>query len=273
MAQTKNHQNQNGFAVLEVLLLLVLACTIAFTGWYVLKSKSDTKKSESAQAASPSPASSQTTTTPTEPITQTYKPTKSSRYTFDALGVSMDIPDGWNVAKDIKTKNGVNSYTWEITKAGADGGISVASAAAFYADGAYAEGEECTTGNPVKVYDIAPTSNPALTYVNWSQVIAGDTYRRSEIALTDTAMFSKTSDYSADKRLTLKGLKPGNYFYCQEVGPLVPGLMLNKEKSDAYHRTDNIDAYAAPKSGDSPKALPVTAKSYQEIRYMMLSIK
>ncbi|HSX18151.1 MAG TPA: hypothetical protein VLE51_02235 [Candidatus Saccharimonadales bacterium] len=248
------NKNQKGFSAVEGLLILVMVGIVGFVGWYVWQAKDKSEKNLSA-------ASSSSDVKTVKKETPKQSTTKSTAYNLQQLGISMDILDGWTVDSKTTQNEGVNFYTWTVSKPNADGKIVLSST------GFRGGFEECMLIS-ASIKDVSTTKNTKLMFMSYSYPSDNKTTFSTGIVGSDETIF-KTTDSETATSIKNKEVKPGSYFYC--LGYPGPGfsLGLNNEPAPGFSRTDNI--FAVSSSGND--YLSSTAQSYPDIKAMLTSIK
>jgi hypothetical protein len=254
-------KNQKGFSIFEGLLLIIIVGMIGGVGYFVYNSQKNTNISlDNADKAST--AGTVKTSTPRQSTTN------SSPYTFEQLGVSMDVLSGWEVKSNPSKSEGVNFYSWTVHKNGADGEI-VLSSVGFR--GGY---EECGPTQAV-IKEVAPTQNNNLMFMSWSYKNSGETTNNVGIVKSDNSEFSIKggTDESLTDPIKNRDTKAGNYTFC--LGYPTPGfsLELNKEATPGFSRKDSITALSNLSSDKKYVRLTSTAQSYPDIKAMLVTIK
>jgi type II secretory pathway pseudopilin PulG len=94
MGEYMNKQQQSGFTLVEILLVIIALTLIGFGGWYVWDANQNKKETSGAMKTSTADAKQDTTTEPAEPNpTKDWKP-----YTNTAGAYSLRYPTSWVTA-------------------------------------------------------------------------------------------------------------------------------------------------------------------------------
>lgn len=246
-------QNQKGFSVVEILIVIVVVGLIGTVGWLVYDRQNSTKKADT------TPTTSTTSTTKKETLKTETKQTTA--YYFKELGISMDIAQGWEVKANPTKEEGVNFYSWTVSKSGGDGKIVLSST------GFRGGFEECML-TPASIKEVKATNNPKLLFMSWSYVYDNKTTYSVRIVTADEAVF-KTANNETATSIKNSATKAGNYYLC--LGYPTPGfsLGLNSEAAPGFSRKDSISALES--SGN--KFMSPTAQSYADVKAMLTSVK
>lgn len=170
------HENQQGFAIVEALLVVVIVGMIGFVGWYVYSAQKDTDKTLDAASKSQVP----TKTVKPKPAATNDETSKWLLYTSPGNEFSMRLADGWKLeryqktpalytfsSKDLTYASGVKAVVTEVEggKDGSGTGLSISyadtsSKAAHYSppDGSVQSATfQTTSGIDVKTYEYTET--------------------------------------------------------------------------------------------------------------------
>ena len=253
-------KNQNGFSVVEVLLILVIVGILGFTGWYVWNASNNADKNLNAASS----ASSKNTAKKSIPKQST---TEATSYSFSQLGITMNVLSGWEVKNEPTTTDGTNFYKWTVQKSGADGKIVLSSSG-------FQGGFESCGPTKAIISDAEPTQNKDLMFLSWSFANSDGTQNRIGIVKSENLEFGpKASSEGLTDPIKNKFLTPGNYYFC--LGDPNPGffLKLNSEAAPGYTRSDSITALS--NTGSDTKYVPLSqaAESYPDIKAMLISIR
>lgn len=257
-----------GFGAVELLLFLVIASSIGGLGYYVF---TNVKSSTPASPYSNSSQGVTKTAKPSEkkPKESTASSKKSTSYSFDQLGISMDLQEGWEVTTGHTKNEGVNFYEWTVQKTGADGKIE------FTSHGFRGGFEGCSEDaslSPVTIKEVAATQNSNLMFMSWSYKNANEVNDRVGIVRTDGSVF-RTKNNNSTPALKNKDVAAGNYFFCLSEPSPDFFLKLNSEPAPGYSRNDRVAVYSASSTDNKYLPLLSTAKSYSDIKSMLASIK
>lgn len=260
--------NEKGFSAIEILIVLAVIALIGGISWYVWQNNGNTSDEQS---------TSQTTESPTEDnATEDNINQEPYTYTFDELGIRMDILGGWEVTTNHTQEEGIsfqaeeepiNFYEWTVKKPGADGEIRLAS---IGFGGGF---RGCDDRNPLSrmtINEIIPTQNPDLLIMVSTRNSDGETRTGTSIVPADATIYRSINDVSAPK-VQFSDMEAGDYFYCSTE----PGarLELNDEPIPNLTRIDSITARASDTSDNQYSGLSMDAESYEDIKTMLTSIE
>ena len=247
------NKNQKGFSIFEILVLLLLASLVGFVGWYVMNNNKKATESDSSQSQQN-----------TEEQTDTTLP-NSTPYTFDKLGLTMDILDGWKVAFKESSEYDEPAYDWTVGKEGEDYHIRFSSSAFV---GGFPSCEDDSELTRVFVRDTAGTKNDKFMLLAWSYYYSDETTNRVSIVPVDEENFTNDNDLTAPKVKNSK-LTNGNYYFC--ISDTYPGMDLGLvESSDDYSRHDSINVLD---SKGSSSTFSTDAASYTDIKSMLTTLR
>lgn len=262
--------SQKGFALNTALLIALLIAVLGFSGYFVYsQNKKEDPSSESVSQDTTKTTDNQSDNTESAPMT--------TDYTFEELGIKMALLDGWTVTTSHKVDDYGNAYRWDITKPDADGKIVVESKG--FVGGWVSDCSEYGGSTPTTVIidDIAPTKNPKLVFMNWTESdgTSNEASANTGIALGTNKSYAASKDPSSPE-IPTSDLKVGTYYRC-ESGP-GPGMFLDlsKEVSANSARNDTIRAIKYGSDAEaysSGAALPSSAASYADIRAILVSVQ
>lgn len=249
--------SEKGFGVIEILIVLAVIGLIGGVSWYVWQNNND-EQSANQTVGDPTEDNESENDVNQEPYT----------YTFDELGISMDILGGWEVTTNHTEEQGVNFYEWIVEKPESDGEIRLGSSGF---QGGFHGCDEFNPLNSATVNDVASTQNPDLLFMSWSYDSGDETRNRTSIVPASEKVFTAVND-SAVSPIENKDVEKGEYFFCLSEPQAGFSLELNDEPAPSFTRVDSISARASNKPDNQFVALPLDAESYEDIKTMLTSI-